>query len=205
MEAGQLDLATGAANAIIDLAERHGFDGAREMGAGMAAAVRGLAALGADDLDPHTLTAVIRPIANFVDISRAFGQIAYTTFFDALVARLLLAAGQSDQARDRLNVGLQLADDTGMHFYDAELLRLRARARAEPAIRRADLDAALQLARRQDATLFELRAALDDSELRGRSARAALADVVSRFPTDSEWPELMRAKAALNESRPQPG
>jgi class 3 adenylate cyclase/tetratricopeptide (TPR) repeat protein len=205
MEAGQLDLATGAATAIIDLAERHGFDGARELGAGMAAAVRGLAALGADDLDPHALTAVIRPIANFVDTSRAFGQNAYTTFFDALVARLLLAAGQSDQARDRLNIGLQLADNTGMHFYDAELLRLRARARAEPAIRRADLDAALQLARRQDATLFELRAALDDSELRGQSARAALADVVSRFPTDSEWPELMRAKAALNESGPQPG
>ena len=42
MEAGQLDRATVAAAAIIDLAERHGFDGCRELGAGMAAAVRGL-------------------------------------------------------------------------------------------------------------------------------------------------------------------
>ena len=182
MEAGQLDRATVAAAAIIDLAERHGFDGSREFGAGMATAVGGLAALGDDDLDPHALGAAIQPIATFVDTSRSFGQNAYTTFLDALVARLLLAAGQPGQARDRLNIGLQLAEDTGMHFYDAELLRLRARAQTETATGRADLDAALQLARRQGATLFELRAALDDFELRGESARATLADVVSRFP-----------------------
>ena len=97
------------------------------------AAAKALAALGADNLDPSALAAAIQPIATFVDASRLFGQNAYTTFFDALVARLLLAAGQPEQARDRLNIGLQLADDTGMHFYDAELLRLRARAQTEPA------------------------------------------------------------------------
>ena len=140
-----------------------------------------------------------------MDTSRSFGQNAYTTFFDALLARLLLAAGQPEQARDRLNIGLQLAGDTGMHFYDTELLRLRARVQTEPAARRADLDAALRLARRQGATLFELRAALDDFELRGQSARATLADVVSRFPTNSEWPELTRAEAALKGSNPQFG
>jgi len=82
---------------------------------------------------------------------------------------------------------------------------LRAHVQTEPAARRADLDTALRLARRQGATLFELRAALDDFELRGQSARATLADVVSRFPTDSEWPELTRAEAALKGSNPQFG
>jgi class 3 adenylate cyclase/tetratricopeptide (TPR) repeat protein len=205
MEAGQLDRAAVAATAITDVAERHGFDSFRELGVGMYAGAKALAALGADNLDPSALAAATQPIAFFVDASRSFGQNAYTTFFDALLARLLLAAGQPEQARDRLNIGLQLAGDTGMHFYDTELLRLRAHVQTEPAARRADLDTALRLARRQGATLFELRAALDDFELRGQSARATLADVVSRFPTDSEWPELTRAEAALKGSNPQFG
>jgi hypothetical protein len=156
MEAGQLDRATVAAAAIIDLAERHGFDGSRELGAGMVAAVRGSAAPGADDLDPHALGAAIQPIATFVELRRACsGQNAYTTFFDALVARLLLAAGQPEQARDRLNIGLQLADDTGMHFYDAELLRLRAAPKPSPPPAAPISTRPLNSARRQGATLFD--------------------------------------------------
>ena len=98
----------------------------------------------------------------------------YITVYDAVLGRLLIAAGQPEQARDRLDTALQLAQDTGMCFYDAELLRLRAHTHTDPEARRADLGAALDLARRQGATLFELRAALDDFELRGEPARAAL-------------------------------
>ena len=52
--------------------------------------------------------------------------------------------------------------------------------------------------RRQGATLFELRAALDDYELHGQPAHTALADIVSRFPVNNAWPELARAQAALD-------
>ena len=72
-----------------------------------------------------------------------------------------------------------------MCFYDAELLRLRAHTHTDPDARQADIAAALDLARRQGATLFELRAALDDFELRGAPARAALADAASRIPANS--------------------
>jgi hypothetical protein len=51
--------------------------------------------------------------------------------------------------------------------------------------------------RRQGATLFEPRAALDDFELRGEPARAGLAAAVSRMPTDSTMPELARARDVL--------
>ena len=54
---------------------------------------------------------------------------------------------------------MQLAEDTEMHFYDAELLRLRAQTHSDPDAIRADLEAALAFARRQGASLFELRAA----------------------------------------------
>ena len=57
-----------------------------------------------------------------------------------------------------------------MRFYDAELLRLRAQTHDDAAARQAEINGALELARRQTATLFELRAALDDFELRGKAA-----------------------------------
>ena len=73
----------------------------------------------------------------------------------------------TEQARARLGTALRLAEDAGMHFYDAKLLRLVPAPTPTQRPRRADITAALALARRQGATLFELRAALDDFELRG--------------------------------------
>ena len=84
-----------------------------------------------------------------------------------------------------------------MCLYDAELLRLRAHTHADPDARRAAIGAVRSLACRQGATLFELRSALDDFELRGQPARAALVDAASRIPTISAWPELARAEALL--------
>ena len=46
-------------------------------------------------------------------------------------------------------------------------------------------------------TPFELRAAADDFELSGKSAKSALEDALSRFPTEQTWPELARARALL--------
>ena len=54
----------------------------------------------------------------------------------------LIAAGQPGQARARLDTALALARDTGMCFYDAELLRLRAHTHTDPDARRADVAAA---------------------------------------------------------------
>jgi hypothetical protein len=54
------------------------------------------------------------------------------------------------------------------------------------------------LAHSQGATLFELRATLDDYDLRGEPARAGLADVVSRIPAETVLPEMDRARAILS-------
>lgn len=54
--------------------------------------------------------------------------------YDAILARVLIEAAQPAQARHRLDTGLQLAEDTGMHFYDAELLRLRTHTHTEPTL-----------------------------------------------------------------------
>jgi hypothetical protein len=53
------------------------------------------------------------------------------------------------------------------------------------------------LPRRQGFTWLELRAALDDFELRGEPAREALVDVVGRMPAGGDAPELARAQELL--------
>ena len=46
---------------------------------------------------------------------------------------------------------------------------------------------------------------IDDFDLRGEPARAALVDAASRIPTDSRPPELARARAAVESTTPQLG
>ena len=204
IEAGQPDRAAVLAADLIEQAERHGFDAWQLWGGAQQATVSALAALGAEDLNPAALANHIATMTTLVDVLRKAGLNAYITFFDSVLARLLIAAGQPDQARARLDTALQLARDTGMHFYDAELLRLRAHTHTDLDARRTDIGAALDLARYQGATVFELRAALDDFELCGNSARAVVVDAVSRFPTTSALTELARARDALGVVGPQP-
>ena len=78
-------------------------------------------------LDPTALAAHIATITTLLDTWRTLEVNIYLTFYDAVLGRLLIAAGQPEQARARLDTALALAEDTGMCFYDAELLRLRAR------------------------------------------------------------------------------
>jgi class 3 adenylate cyclase len=199
VEAGQLDRAAVLAAHFSEQAERHGFDMWRLYGATWQGIIGGLAALATNDADPATITDHIATVTTLVDTLHTLELNYNLTFFDALLGRLLIASGQPEQARARLDTGLQLAEDTGMHFWDAELLRLRAHTHTDPDARQADITAALALARSQGATLFELRAALDDFELRGQPARPALVDAASRIPATSTWPELARAQASLAE------
>ena len=193
-EAAQLDRAAVLAADLTELAERHGFDMWRLYGATHQAIIGGLAALGADHPDPAALSAHIASLITLLDTFGTAGANVYRTYFDGALGRLLIAAGQPEQARHRLDIALTLARDTGMRVYDAELLRLRAHTHTDPGARQADLAAALKLARRQGATLFELRAALDDFDLRGQPARAAVTDAASRIPATTACPELARAR-----------
>ena len=200
-EAGQLDRAAVLAADLIEQAERYGFDLWRLWGATQQATVGALAALRADKLDPTALAAHIATMTPLLDTSHTLELNIFIPSYHAVLGQLLIGAGQPERARCSLDTTLQLAQDTGMCFYDAELLRLRAYTHTDPDARRADVGAALALARRQGATLFELRAALDDFELRGEPARETLVDVIGRMPADSAWPELARAPGGLSEQR----
>jgi hypothetical protein len=197
IESGQLDRAAEVAADLVRLGEEHGFDAWAMVGAAQQATVSALSSLAADAVDPAALQGHIATITAFVDAWRAFGMICLITYYDGVIARLLVGAGQLADARDRVSVALHLAEETGMQFHDANLLRIRACTHDDDEQRRADLRAAVELARRQGATIYELRAAADDFELRGEPARQALVEAINRFPAGSTWPPLARARALL--------
>jgi class 3 adenylate cyclase/predicted ATPase len=180
MEAGQLQRAADITLELIALGEQHGFDFWALVGAAQQGTVAAVSAL-ADNVDRAILQPHIAVLTAFVDVSRSINTISLITFYDAILARLLITSGELPKALERLQIGLELAKRTGMHFYDTELLRLRAHTTDNVEARRQDLEAAWELARRQNAPIFELRAATDLFELDGTSAREALSDTVSRF------------------------
>jgi class 3 adenylate cyclase len=197
-EAGQFDRARALVADVIERAERYGFDFWQMFGASEQCLVDACDMLAAPDVEPAELSAQIEAIAGFIEFWRSVGLYAYQTQYDCVLGRLLTAAGQPDEARARIDTALQIAQHTGMHFYDAELRRARARTHTDPDAREADLIAAIELARSQDAPLFELRAALDAFELCGEAARAALAAAAERLPADSPLSEQVRARGLLH-------
>ncbi|WP_256388882.1 AAA family ATPase [Mycobacterium sp. 1423905.2] len=197
LEAGQFDRAGRLVSDMIEKAERYGFDFWQMFGFTERALVDAEVSLEGQETDPSTLAAQIENLTQFTDLWRSLGLNVYQTHYDCVIGLLLAAAGRREEAQARLNGALQLADETEMHFYDAELLRARARTHVDPDTRAADLGVAIELARHQDVPLFQLRAALDDFDLRGADARTVLIEAVNRFPADCALPEVIRGRRAL--------
>ena len=117
-------------------------------------------------------------------------------------AQLRAELGQHDLAAAGFEAAGGLAEETGSRFYEAERLRLFAGTDLLPrAEARHMLDRARELANRQGALLFELRAALDCVRLDPTAAAIeALTDVAARFVPGAGYPELDEARALLARS-----
>jgi hypothetical protein len=195
LEAGQPERAVEVCGRLLQHAERHGFEQWLAMGATLyAGAAAEVAAAGGDG----DVTAGAAALVGYATASRAVGASGWVPWFDARGAKLLIATGRLAEARDQIEVGLSLAAETGMRFYDAELLRLRAAIRDKPDDRRADLTAAFELARSQGTPVFALRAALDSYRMDGVAARRAVDEAIAMFSADSSWPDLAPARRQLD-------
>jgi class 3 adenylate cyclase/tetratricopeptide (TPR) repeat protein len=198
-EAGQLDRAHAVAVQLIEQSKRHGFAAWQGVGISEQCAVDARILLSSTDRDADAVSAHIATMTKIQNTWHRIGTEANRPINDAVLGRLLIAAGRHNQARDWLDAALGITAEKGHQFYDAELLRLRAHTLTDPDARAAGIGAALDLARRQGAPLFELRAALDDFELRGHPAREPLRDAASRLISGSGVPELARAREMLEE------
>jgi tetratricopeptide (TPR) repeat protein len=129
-----------------------------------------------------------------------------------MLPALAETCGKHEHAKEGLDwvaTGLATAEQTGVRMAEAELYRVKGEflmikdpgtvAEAERSLR-----TAIDVARRQDAKLFELRATVSLAQLmanQGRrdEARAMLADIYNWFTEGFDLSDLKEAKALLDE------
>ncbi len=135
---------------------------------------------------------------------QGIGAVGGGSLFHALRAEAYLAAGQLESASASVAEGMEIAERSGEHLMDPELLRLRGeltRAAASHAGKAAAgrkrdseqyLEEALNLAREGRAALWELRAAV---ALCGASkSRDAIETALDHFRNEPDSPILRRAR-----------
>jgi predicted ATPase len=128
-------------------------------------------------------------------------------FIQGLLAEIEVQ-GDAEGALSRIDEALALAGETGEHWSDAFLHRLRGEIllKRDPANTAPAEDAlltAIAVAQQQKARSFELRAALDLTRLysstsRSAEARALLASALKGFSPTPEFPEIVEAQALLS-------
>ena len=138
---------------------------------------------------------------------RATGATAFVPYQIALLARACEIAGQVEEAADLLDESLQIVEQTGERWLEAEQHRHKGQLllcqghtdAAEELYRKA-----LSIAREQKAKLWELRAAVSLARLwrdqsRCGEAHDVLAPVYGWFTEGFDTPDLKEAKALLDE------
>jgi len=130
-------------------------------------------------------------------------------YFLALLAEALSHAGRVEEGLEVLGEAIDVAQQDNEPFYEAELYRLKGEALANagvvsPSEAESCLHRAIEIARRQQAKSFELRAVMSLARLwhqqgKGEGARAMLADVYGWFTEGFETADLKDAKVLLDE------
>jgi predicted ATPase len=127
--------------------------------------------------------------------------------FRGLLAELEAAARGPDAALTQIGEGLAIAEETGEHYTDACLHRLRGtvllrRDPANPALAEEAFQIAIAIAKQQGARSYELLASLSLAKLyqstgRLAEAHAALAPALEGFSPTPEMPEIAEAQGLL--------
>ena len=140
---------------------------------------------------------------------RSTGAGLVQPYWLALVAEVCRKAGQPTEGLTALSEALALVDKNGQRYYEAELYRLKAdlllgQATPDAAQAEACFQQALDVACRQQAKSWELRAAMSLSRLwqcQGKSEQACqiLAEVYGWFTEGFETADLQEAKSLLHD------
>jgi class 3 adenylate cyclase len=194
-QAGLYDRAMAAVEEQMALAVQSGFDEWVMLGWSMQSTTAALQIIASGETDQAALEPHIQTMTSVVDTWRTYDLVSWLANYDGVLAGLLIAAGDLEAARARLDLSLQMGRDSLYQNCDAELMRLRAHTRTDPDERHDALRAAVDFARAQGAHASELASAADDVELVGSAAKPALIEALGRFPADQTWPALERARA----------
>jgi class 3 adenylate cyclase len=196
IERGDLAGAVATVATLADIADRHGFDFWALMAANQRAMIDALSAIDTRPDDRATLASHAAAIEGVCGTWRMLDVGLFLPFATATAGRLRAASDDPAGAAARYREALEIADARGLHFYDAEVLRLQSQLLAGDEAT-AQLCAALDLAQTQGAVPFELRIARDLVARDGADALTLLAAAVGRFATDAHYLELDDARALL--------
>jgi predicted ATPase len=137
----------------------------------------------------------------------ALGNKSSAPSFHGLLAELEAMRRDPDCALTLIEKGLEIADETGEHFTDPYLHRIRgeillSREPASPAPAEEAFQTAIAIAKGQSARSYELLAALSLAKLyqstaRPAEAHAVLAPALEGFEPTPEMPEIAEARALL--------
>lgn len=195
IERGDLLGARAVVATLADIADRHGFDLWALVGATERATVDALSAVDAERSGSAVLASHAQNIEGLCGMWKMIDFALFLPFYTAAAGRVRAAAGDSEGAAARYDEALNLARATGIHFYDAEVLRLRSHLPDKAAT--GQLRTALDLARAQGAVPFELRIARDLLARGEADAPELLASATARFAPDTHYPELDEAHSEL--------
>jgi predicted ATPase len=116
-------------------------------------------------------------------------------------------AGHPEEGLSTLAEALALVEQTGERHWEAELYRLRAELllmQGEESEAEASLQRAIEVAKRQQAKSWELRATVSLARLwrrqgRREDARALLAEIYGWFTEGFDTPDLVEARTLIEE------
>jgi predicted ATPase len=142
-----------------------------------------------------------------LDACTELGMREFEPYFKAVLAEAYLAAGDAPMGLETVEGAIRFAEEAGVCFWNAELLRLkgallaRLSARAEV---EASYQQALALAQHQQARSLELRAAISLARLwrdqgKREEARELLAPIYGWFTEGFDTLDLKEVKALLDE------
>jgi tetratricopeptide (TPR) repeat protein len=140
---------------------------------------------------------------------RATGTKAWASLYLEVLADAYLEAGQPEQARDALDDAFRAVQESDERMVEAELHRLRGEllvGRAEEREAEASFRQAIEVAHRQRARSWELRAAVSLCRLwhrqgRTEEARDRLSRIYGWFDEGFDTPDLKEARALLASTR----
>jgi predicted ATPase len=143
-----------------------------------------------------------------LDSCTDLGMREFEPYLKAALAEALVAAGETATGLEVLEDAMLLAQESGVGFWNAELLRLKGESLARLSLDRgheqveACYREALAVAQRQQARSLELRAATSLARLwrdqgRHQDARDLLAPVYGWFTEGLDTPDLKEAKTLL--------
>ena len=135
------------------------------------------------------------------------GNRLFLPFYQGLLAEIEAGGGDAEAALAGVDGALTLAGETGEHWFDGGLHRIRGeilvkQSPADPAPAEAAFLAAIAVAREQGARSFCLQAALKLAKVyqstgRPADAHAVLAPALEGFSRAPEFPEIAEAQALL--------